>query len=198
MRRPPAITIAPFAGACSGALSKTTCESATTIAGTTTKATQISFEEIPASRPAQVASICTAYLEPERRGWPAAGGLGATGVAQQKKANVRGSTTGCSHRTRSPIVIKDPSIVLVVFVAGDDQFRGDRDLLGCLVANHDTQARAWSKGGRERGCSPVPVFVLALERYARDVQGAFTDVAGGDGSFGAAAGLDAAETERAG
>ena len=96
--------IVPFAGACSGALSKATCESATTIAGTTTKAMQISFEEIPASRPAEVTSNCTTYLEPERRGWPAAGGLGATGVAQQKKANVRGSTTGCSHRTRSPIV----------------------------------------------------------------------------------------------
>jgi hypothetical protein len=107
----------PFAGACSGALSKATCESATTIAGTTTKATQISFEEIPASRPAKVASNCTTYLEPERRGWPADGGLGATGVAQHKKANVRGSTTGCSHRTRSPIVIRDLSIVLVVFVA---------------------------------------------------------------------------------
>jgi hypothetical protein len=103
-RRPPAIMIVPFAGACSGALSKATCESATTIAGTTTKAMQISFEEIPASRPAEVTSNCTTYLEPERRGWPAAGGLGATGVAQQKKANVRGSTTGCSHRTRSPIV----------------------------------------------------------------------------------------------
>ena len=109
--------IVPFAGACSGAFSKATCESATTIACTRTKATQISFEEISASRPAEVASNCTTDLEPERRGWPAAGGLGATGVAQQKKANVCGSTTGCSHRTRSPIVMKGLSIVLVVFVA---------------------------------------------------------------------------------
>jgi len=56
MRRPSAITTVPSAGGCSGTLSKATGESATTIAGTTTKAMQISFEEIPASLPAEVAS----------------------------------------------------------------------------------------------------------------------------------------------
>jgi hypothetical protein len=71
-------------------------------------------------------------------------------------------------------------------VASDDQFGGDRDLLGGFVANYDAQARAGSDRRWEGIVDQLPVLVLALERNARDVQGAFTDVADGDRPFGGA------------
>ena len=83
-------------------------------------------------------------------------------------------------------------------VAGDNKLGGDRDLLGRFVANYHAQAGAGSDCGWEGVVHQLPVLILAFERHARDVQGAFTDIADGDCSFGAAARLDAAEAQRAG
>ena len=118
MRRPPAITIMPFAGACSGALSKATGESATTIAGTATKATQISLEEIPANRPAEAASDCTAYLEPERRGWPASGGWERPGSPNTRRRTCAGrlpaAAIQCTAGVRSLVGVTGSAADLVM------------------------------------------------------------------------------------
>jgi hypothetical protein len=62
-------------------------------------------------------------------------------------------------------------------VADDEQIAGMRIPLRRFVTDHDVEARAAMKGGRERIMDEMPMAVLVLEGYLGDVQIAVAHVA---------------------
>ncbi len=83
-------------------------------------------------------------------------------------------------------------------VARNDQLATYRAFFGGLVSHDDAQTRTRVQRCRERIVDQLPMTVFALERDARDVQTAFTDVTDGDGTLRATARLHSAEAQRAG
>lgn len=83
-------------------------------------------------------------------------------------------------------------------VAFNHQFAAMRLAFGCVVANHDIQARPGMQRIREWIMNEAPMTILMLKSTLGYVQIAITDVANGDRAEGFMATLHAAEVGAAG